>query len=328
MDKSIPKKFLLATRVSDVTDALEALEQAATVAWRPVGNNDNNLAVIGLGSDPAAGVVERITNAIDAVLDQEWLQKGQPAHISSPRAAVEAWFGIKGGRLSSLSGQDLRKLEDLSSKVQVTLRDSDRPDKPTIDIRDEGTGLLAEEFADTILSLNKNRKLRKLFLAGAFGQGGSTALTYSLYTLIFSRKAVLSAKANPLAFAIVRFNPGDANVDKHGVYEYLVDRANGHPFAFDVPLDEFRTGTLVRHVAMDLAKYAAVMTAPTGSLWFLAHNYLFDPVMPFRIEEARSGKNAATRTVGGNNRLLTLAANTEYQRDANLTFKDGSVSVK
>lgn len=272
-------------------------------------------------------MIERVTNALDAVIEREWNERGQPAHLTSPRAAVENWFGIKGGKLGNLKKEALKKVEELSSQVQVTLRDSDRDDKPTVDIRDHGVGILPEDFSESILSLNKNRKLRKLFLAGAFGQGGSTALAYSPFTAVFSRKEKANGKSHPFSFTIIRFNPGDPNIDKHGVYEFMVDHANGCPIVVDLLEKEFSSGTLVRHYTMEVGKYSAVMTAPTGSLWFLVHNYLFDPVLPFRIEDARKGKSSTTRMVTGNHRLLTQGEHTEYQRSAVLTFRDGSVTI-
>jgi hypothetical protein len=327
--KNFAKQLFEVTKVSQLTSLINDLADEETIKWRPVGGNDNNLAIIGIGSDPAAGVVERGTNAIDSVLELEWMTRGEPTNITSPRMATEKWFGIKGGKLSNYKTADLKKLDKNAAKVEITLRDSDRDDKPTVDIRDYGIGILPEDFADSILSLNKNRKLRKLFLAGAFGQGGSSALAYSPLTLIGSRKANINGgKPHPFAFTVVRFNPGDANVDKHGVYEYMVDGKTGHPMVLNVPEDDFPAGTLVRHLTMEVGKYNAVMTAPTGSLWFLVHNYLFDPVFPFRIQDKRTGKNQAGRMVTGNHRLLSQGEHTEYQRDATLTFRDGSVKLK
>lgn len=327
-------KILAATRVRDITDLLSDFDEHGRIAWKPVGGNDNNLAIINLGSDPAAGVIERITNAFDAILELEWIERGQPAHLMSPRSAVEQWLQIRDGRLATVEDLRDRDIQALAKRITVTLRDSERVDRPTIDIRDAGIGLKAEDFGDSILSLNKSRKLRKLFLAGAFGQGGSTALAYSHYTLIVSREKAMSdgspgrPRSGPVAFTLVRFNSGDALVDKHGLYEYMVDHATGHPFTFPVPDRDFSHGTLVRHVSMDLSKYRAVLTSPTGSLWWLVHNYLFDPVLPLRMVEERtnSGQGEA-RTAGGNYRLLTRGDKTEYQRVASLTFRDGTVNV-
>lgn len=321
--------ILNATQVQQVTDVIDAFSENYEVAWLPVGGNENNFATVNLGSDPAAGLIERVTNAIDAVIDREWLKRGQPSNILSPRQATEQWFGINNGRLADIDISDPTIIE-ISKRVQVTLKDSEKDDRPTVDIRDAGTGLRTEDFASSILSLNGSRKLKKLFLAGAFGQGGSTALSYSQYTIILSRFS--DADPNnlyPVAVTLVRFNAGNPTTDKHGLYEYLVDEATGCPFVFNVDAEVFAQGTLVRHVSMDLGKYKSVMTAQTNSLWYLAHNYLFDPVLPFRIEERRdNASNGNNRTVAGNNRLLTTGKkNTDYKREATLTFRDGSVTI-
>jgi len=326
--KGLEKKLFAATKVSEIVAIINDLKDEDLISWRPVGGNDNNLAIIGIGSDPAAGLIERITNAIDAILDRMWYAQKCPPNISSPRMATEKWFKMKDGRLTGYKMAELKKLDHIADTVKVSLRDSDRADKPTVDIRDLGTGIASEEFAESILSLNKNRKLKKLFLAGAFGQGGSSALAHSQFTLICSRKDVLDGKGAPFAFTIVRFNPGDPTVDKHGVYEFMIDRKTGCPMTLDVPEEDFPHGTLVRHVTMELGKYNAVMTAPTGSLWYLAHNYLFDPILPFRILDERSSKDSSTRMVTGNHRRLTEGEHTEYSRDATLTFRDGSVNIK
>jgi hypothetical protein len=328
------ERLLAVSKVREVTDLVGDISDERRIAWKAVGDNDNNLAIINLGSDPAAGVVERITNAFDAVLELEWLQHGQPAHLMSPRAAVADWFGITDGRLANVTDLRAEAISALTDHVTVTLRESERADRPTLDVRDKGIGLRAEDFAGSILSLNKSRKLRKLFLAGAFGQGGSTALAYSPYTIIVSRPRSTSGSSggrprlHSIAFTIVRFNAGDTRTDKHGLYEYMVDHATGHPITIEAPERVFPRGTLVRHVAMDLGKYRSILTAPTGSLWYLVHNYLFDPVLPFRIEEARPNSvRGARRTVAGNYRLLTHGEHTEYHRSAALTFRDGTVTI-
>lgn len=328
---AILQQLLSATQVRNIADAISAIGREHRITWRPVDDNENNLATINLGSDPAAGIVERITNAFDAVLEYEWLNRGQPTSLMSPRSAVEQWFNIRSGRLSGVDDLRAPEIVALTSRVQVTLHDSERSDAPTIDVRDFGIGIRREDFSVGILSLHKSRKLRKLFLAGAFGQGGSTALAYSPYTLIMSRARSLdrvpSSGPDEISFTIVRFNPGDPETDKHGLYEYLVDQTTGHPIAIPAE-DEFSPGTLVRHVSMDLAKYKNVLTAPTGSLWFLAHNYLFDPVLPFRLIENRANSGqGAQRTAAGNFRLLSRGEHTQYQRSASLAFRDGTVTV-
>jgi hypothetical protein len=331
MERKFVAQLLGATSVPDLTAFVTDLQKGGVkLKWLPVGNKDNNLATINLGSDSAAGLIERVTNAIDAVLDREWIQQGSPEGFKTPRSATAAWFGVPDGHLGGVAKEDLKQFEELSKRVVVTLQDSNSTEYPTVDIRDKGIGLLPDEFGDSILSLNNSRKLKKLFLSGAFGQGGSTALAYSPYTIIFSRNAAVGKdKAGPLGFTVVRYNAGNVDQDKHGLYEYLVDPKTLHPFYIDCDDDLFEPGTLVRHVHMKVQKYASVMTSPTGSLWWLAHNYLFDPVMPFRIEENRKSKvkDATGRMVTGNNRRLTQGESIEYRNSVHLHFREGRVDI-
>jgi|MTBAKMStandDraft_1061839.scaffolds.fasta_scaffold02555_7 hypothetical protein len=330
---AIASAFLAAKTVHEVAQAINSVIKLKQEKWIPVGGIDNNLAIIGLGSDPAAGVIERITNGIDAVLDRAWMEQGEPLNVFSPRSAAEEWFKIPKGRLAEIKKEDLKRFEELQGKVRVTLQDSGQDALPTVEIRDQGAGLKAEEFAESILGLNKNRKLKKLFLAGAFGQGGSTALAYSEFTIIASRAISNVGSSNKVAITVVCFERGNPEVDKHGYYRYLVDRKTGMPMTFDLSEEDFPTGTLVRHVAMQITKYKAMMTSPTGSLWYLAHNYLFDPVCPFTISDERAKSVRANkgsvlnRGVTGNNRRLTQGELTEYQNQVEQTFRDGRVTI-
>lgn len=326
-------KLLDAKTVEDVVAFLRSLrEEGVKSKWLPVGGVDNNLATIGLGRDPAAGLVERITNGLDAVIDREWQERGTPPNVLSPRDASEEWFDIPSGKMSNIKKEQIKKYSDLAKKVVITLHDSSVSSSPTVDIRDRGTGIKASEFSESILGLNKNRKLRKLFLAGAFGQGGSTALAYSQWTIIASKETSESG-GNKLALTLVGFDAGDPNVDKHGYYKYLVNPKTGHPFEIEVEGDDFEEGTLVRHISMDLGKYRSIFTSPTNSLWYLVHNYLFDPVLPFTISDLRQSTQKAlksggtSRTVLGNTRRLSQGENTEYQNSASLSFRDGEVSI-
>ena len=78
---------------------------AAVAAFRKAGGPDifekaiggrllNNRGTIEVATDFGRSVIERITNAIDALLELEHLKhNGKPA-CRSPRDAAEAWLGI------------------------------------------------------------------------------------------------------------------------------------------------------------------------------------------------------------------------------------------
>lgn len=329
---SILPKILAAGSVADVTDILEEISNDYDTRWLPVGGRNNNLATINIGTDPAAGLTERITNAIDATLEKEWLIHGKPQTLINPRAATEDWFRIPGGRLSGV--KNIRDFEQLARSIQVSLKDSEKEENPTVEIRDHGLGISGEQFADTILSLNGSNKLNKLFLLGAYGQGGSTALSFNNYTIIVSKpyfdlKGSVN-KSKTVFCTIVRVNPGDVNKDKHEWFEYLIDAKTNLPISIIANEDTFKPGTLVKHIAMEIGKYKSAITQLTGSLWYLCHNYLFDTVVPFTISDERTRltkEKIANRTVAGNNRRLTTGENTEYQRVVPLTFRDGNVRI-
>lgn len=299
---------------------------ASKVRWEDVGGRRNNLATINIGTDPAAGVTERITNAIDAVLEKQWKLEGENDGYGSPRNATESWFNIESGSLASIKNARDKRIETLAKNISVTLKDSGSDQRPTVEIRDHGIGLQSEQFRDSILSLNGSNKIGKLYLMGAYGQGGSTALSYNTYTLIVSKPFFNESKKKTIAFTIVRINEGDLEKDKHEWYEYMVDKSTGFPFTIEVSDEDFAPGTLVRHILMDLDKYKGRITTPSNSLWYLAHNYLFDPIIPFTISDQRGDRND-NRTVTGNNRLLTHTENLEYHNKASLTFKSGKVTI-
>ena len=335
--KKLFQQLLQANTAKEVTDVLEKLIDENNVQWTPVGGYKDNIATINIGTDPAAGLAERITNAIDAVLELEWIKRKKPNDVDNPRIASQQWFNIKDGKLRTIESALDKKIQELAKKIKVTLRDSERENYPTVEIRDQGIGIRCEDFYRTILSLHGQNKISKLFLMGAYGQGGSTALSYNNYTIIISRPAIVENKENPqVAWTIVRINPGNINSDKLEWFEYCVNGSNGQPFTLEISNKDFVPGTLVRHIGMDLGKYTAKMTGPTSSLWYLVHHYLFDPIIPVTISGERKkdlnqGK-VENRSIFGNNRRLTKGGGdeknlTQYQQEVNLTFRDGKVTI-
>src|SRR5438876_1037330 len=56
-------------------ESVQILEKKCGYGWRPVGDNEANYGLINLGSDPGHALIERITNAIDAVIERESLRQ-------------------------------------------------------------------------------------------------------------------------------------------------------------------------------------------------------------------------------------------------------------
>lgn len=228
------------------------LERRCGYLWRPVGDNEANYGLINIGSDPGHALIERVTNAIDAVVEREVLRriaKGAKRVPPSPREAVDAWFGIPGGRVANLG--DPAKRQPLADQVVIRLLEGSQKRRPTIAIRDLGVGLTASQVPKSILSLSGSNKIDKPYLAGAYGQGGSTVLAFSPNgTLFASRRQpdlLPSGEPDRVAVTFARFEELDPARNKNGRYVYLVSPDRTVAALPESALKRFEPGTLVVH---------------------------------------------------------------------------------
>lgn len=101
------RKLMQARRLDDALAVVDVLVKQHKFTGRPVGDRENNYGSINIGSDPGHAFVERVTNAIDAVIEREAirrLRKGKGHGIpATPREAVETWFKVPGGRVSNVT---------------------------------------------------------------------------------------------------------------------------------------------------------------------------------------------------------------------------------
>jgi len=120
-------------------------------------------------SDATAALVEKLINAIDAVLLAKCYEAGiDPKGPEAPvtmGAAVQDLFKVKDGRLENLSAQQQGKLADA---IQFVATGSKK--EPCYLVIDKGEGQTATSFPDTFLSLTKQNKDDIPFV-----QGRSTA---------------------------------------------------------------------------------------------------------------------------------------------------------
>jgi hypothetical protein len=283
--------------------------------WMPLGAKEGNFGLVNIGSDPGFAFIERITNALDALID-EAARRAPPAvvaELSSPRAAVAALFAIPEGRTIHLAPE---RQAQLARDVMVTISDGTVYARPLLEVRDTGTGLTPEAMPATILNLAGSNKIAKPYLAGAYGQGGST-------TFAFSPDGTIVASAtddSAVGITFVRYCELDAHKNKNGRYEYL--SRPGDAGVGRIPRDAvtFARGTLVRHFDYDLAAYAGDARLPERSLLALIQTALFDPVLPFTIVENRPRFRAAraARAVDADSVPL-FTANTPQDEAAVLT---------
>lgn len=334
-------ELLTAKHLAAATKAVEQLEARYGLTWRPVGGRETNFGQIEIGADGGYALIERVTNAIDAVLEFRALQQKKSPMPTSPRDASAQWLGVPDGRLANLRAAnaqpDLKKRQDLANNVCVRLHDGASKRTPTVEIVDAGTGLTPSQMPTTILSLGESNKIDKRYLAGAYGQGGSTAFAFSKAgTLIVSRRQPLLQKKGDddvVAITFVRYNQLDPDQNKNGRYEYLVLKDGVVPSVPASLAEDVSPGTRVVHYDMDIQKYGQRMTQPVGSLWWLLQNSLFDPVLPVWAEERRTneleqGKAVDRRVIVGNYTRLSDDKKDKVEFSDNLTVTIGDGQAK
>jgi len=239
--------------------------------WVPLGGRENNKATVEAGGDPGRSLVERLTNGIDTIIELEHSKHSGIPECRNPKEAGIAWFGIPQEGLSGLSPTQRRIL---AQKVQIKILAGDGKDARTIEIRDFGLGIPAEKMPTTILSLNESNKVSKFYLAGAYGQGGSSTFASCKYSLIASRPAGSSL----VGFTIVKMQIVNW---KFANYIYLTTSSRILLAEIDERL--FPIGTLVRHIGYDLSNYS--LPIGPNSLYGLLNQTLFDPVLPIWLDD-------------------------------------------
>ena len=275
--------------------------------WLPVGGRANNRGIIEVSANTGRALVERVTNAIDAVLDAEYVRHDGKPPCDSPREAAEAWLQVPHEGLSALSPNQRRSL---AKRVNVRLRKGDGPSKRIVDISDSGIGLSAEQFPTTILSLNESNKVTKKHLAGTYGQGGSATFASCEFSLLASRKQ----GSAQIAFTLVRYEPPPADAVKGGSYLYLVDELGSvlKSTADDALMER---GTRCIHFGYDLTKYPS----PLGpnSVYGLLQQVLFDPVLPVWFDNV---VHDYRRVIKGSRNALHGAVDDGDDKDSKLSY--------
>jgi hypothetical protein len=277
-------RLLKATNTKEAIDALAEFRRRRVTAIdeRPVGYRPNNRGTIEVATDPGRSVIERITNAVDALLELEHYTHQGGIDYRSPREAAEAWLGVDPKGLGSMT---LKRRQDLAHRIVVTVEPGGGKESRIVTVRDTGIGLDPAEIPRTILSLNESNKWQKHYLAGTFGQGGSSTFAFSELTLVASRRY----RSNKISFTAVWYKDLPSNEYKSGHYVYVVE--NQLPLV--IPIEEsdilVPQGTVVRHFGYDLTNYSS----PFGerSLYGAMNRLLFDPVSPVWYENKVDGWN-------------------------------------
>ena len=64
-----------ARKLETATRIVEKLESSFQYTWRPVGDSEANYGLINIGSDPGRALIERVTNAVDAIVERYSLRE-------------------------------------------------------------------------------------------------------------------------------------------------------------------------------------------------------------------------------------------------------------
>ena len=306
MIDKVLRKLIYAKTPSDIKRILTALGDV--IEWVPLGNNYGNYGIISMGSDPFNGITERITNSMDAMIEFEVESITSLRDCKDPREAVERIYGFNEGNLRWCEQEQIGRL---AKNIKVKFLDSGIRPRPTVDVWDRGIGQHPSDFPDTLVSLNSNYKVSKLYLIGAFGQGGQTSFGHCEYGVIISRKCpnlLRQGQSDVVGWTIVRYqDPSTPEViHKIGFWEYCVDSRTGEvpeasPSALPIALEH---GTIVRLVAYDLLRGTSDVLQPASTAWSYLSQSLFDSVLPFRLYEERKRFQRKNRSFAGLARRL------------------------
>lgn len=297
------------TTADDVRALLDDARAEGIGSERALGDRQSNAGTVQIASNPYSALVERVTNAFDALLELKAEQHTGLPMPDSPREAANAWLGVPKTGIQGLPDTDERRR--LAENVQVLLEDSGVKSRPTVRVEDRGIGQHPLEFPEGLLSLNRSNKLSKRWLQGAYGQGGSATFRFSDYTLVLGRRApfLLGGRDDLVGWTIVWEDPGDPYKDALPVYKYLVG-ADGEVPAFDpalLPGDDWH-GVRVVHVAYELPRFAQAYTQLTNGIWGMFHSSLFDPVVPFLVGGRRPIDVRATKSIDSTRVVVGNAA--------------------
>jgi hypothetical protein len=300
--------------------------------WVPFGDNPSNISTIGLGTKPGKSLTERITNAIDALLEDRAAQESGRTLPESPRLAAQEWFG------RPVSGPDAGLFQGLPApvdrRISVVLLDSGIADCPTVDVIDQGVGILPKDLRSTILSLQAGNKIRKRYQIGAFGQGGSSTLAFSDFVVIVSRSRDDLAA---VAFTVIRVMKLDSSYKEdcyayitHGDGSVLCAQLEGETAELSLYASGARNvpslpkGTVVRHIGYRLPGLAKALGPGSGNLYTYLHYSLFDPLLPFRVWDLRnSAGDGRNEYVGGSrNRLMSRLSSKTTDDDKEKSEKE------
>jgi hypothetical protein len=306
-DKQLLTELLEAEYESDVIACFVKrglFEEANAKRWIALGNMPNNQSVVhAQQSTPAAALVEKFTNGLDAILLRRCKAQGiDPRSFAAPPSmskAVQKWFGDLDGKFS----QEVRPLAEENLVLYATGSKS----RPCLSFYDAGEGQLPDNFPSTFCSLiygsdEGSYKGAVPFVQGRFNMGGTGVLPFCgddrKMQLIVSRAPLdVQKSAHEWGFTVFCFFPSRQSPS----WKYLVGTdgkimtAGAEPLGL-VPKIGAKAGEIcaprerkVPHgTLIKMYDYKAPRSNVCGELFRKLEEYLLRPMLPLRIIECRS----------------------------------------
>ncbi len=310
--------------------------------WRPYGGTKNNAGTFeNQQSSPENALVEKITNAIDAILMKCCLSQGIDPKAKDgtvPRTmeeAVNKFYGVKEGRWENVTDKDRNSV---SKNIQILVTGDKKT--PNVAIYDTGEGQNPDSFADTLLSIARGNKNDIPFVQGKYNFGSTGAVVFCgeeyRYQMIISRRnEELSDGDGKIGFTLVRrhiLTDQEAEEVKLTWYEYLVIEDNIPRIdaqELDLGLADgalFSSGTVIKMYSYQLSKPSNA----TLDLWRELNPLLYVSALPIMICEQREyGGHSNTKAMLGNRTRLALDSNenVSFQKDMIVTSFNSSIPI-
>lgn len=310
-DRPLLQELLDAEDEDAVMAALQSrkLLQEQSVRWRYLGNMPNNQSIVhNQQSTPAAALVEKVTNGLDAILLRHCKANGiDPRGETAPAnmaKAAELFFGdFAAGGASAVRAFAEQNLVLYATGSKL---------RPSLSLYDAGEGQLPEDFPKTFCSLiyGSNEGSYKgaiPFVQGRFNMGGTGVLPFCSeghkLQLIVSRVPpdVAKADTHEWAFTVCCFfaskqNPSwkylvgvDGNILTAGTKPLgLVPKTNAKSGEVCAPRERIvSSGTLIK-----MYDYKAARSNICGEQFKKLQEYLLRPALPLRLIECRESYKA------------------------------------
>ncbi|MBI2031112.1 MAG: hypothetical protein HYT08_00700 [Candidatus Levybacteria bacterium] len=337
--KDICLLLLKAKSEEEVTSVIQSNPNFfAPKNWQPFPDGSYG-TIESQGRDPHRALVEKLTNAIDAILLRECSRLGiGPESEEAPNSinkAVEKFFEIDSGDITGISKD---KMDRLASQIYLIAENLNNK-KGNIYILDKGEGQAPEKFKETFLKFGGN-KVKIFFVHGRFGTGSFGVLPNSGdngYQLIISKKYLPNDNSGEWGWTLIRKRMPEDIYTKSAWYEYITLEGKIPTFAGDdlseiirktigyslLDIKDYKHGTIVKLYDYDLVTTSNI----DRDLSRILDKFLFAPALPYRVLDAqtKSHVGAGKEQFGNLNRLKKN--NNELEGGNKLTIQKAKLGI-